>query len=645
MPTRAQILFGTDEPVPEPIRLTAGPLTADLDAGAVRYVRLHGVEVIRGVAFLIRDRNWGTCLPEIENLKVSETSEGFVASYAATCRDGDAAIRYRARIEGRADGSLDFTAEGEALSDFVTNRAGFVVLHPLAGTVGQKLTIEHTDGRIVESRFPERIDPDCPFRDIRALTHEPIPGLRVACRMEGDAFEMEDHRNWMDASWKTYVRPLALPWPYTVSKGEALRQSVTLRIAGAARPAARAGGGGAIPVSVGAELPHALPRLGLAVPAEHAEEGLARADLIRTLGPSHLVCRFDPRTEGAADMARFRALGEATGAELVLEAVIPCVDAEGKPTADLDVLRRDLAAVATAARAAAAAFPRVAVSPASDLKCTLPGSVFPPAPSWEALAAEARAAFPEAILGGGMFSYFTEFNRKRPPEGLFDFVCHSGCPIVHAGDDLSVTENLEALPWIFGSARARASGRRHRVFKTAIAMRETPYGAVPAENPRNIRQAMNRVDPREDGLLAAAWYLGYLAHAARSGVDALTLAAIAGPSGVAPGREGAALRPSFHPLAAYAALRGAPRAVESGDARAVQGLAVGNRLLLANLTGAPVEIELSGMPSGSALRVLDESGFAAACADPLWLTRGASDSTGAGSIRLPAYAIASISAP
>ena len=37
--------------------------------------------------------------------------------------------------------------------------------------------------------------------------------------MEGDTFEMEDQRNWTDASYKTYVRPLALPWPYTLAGG------------------------------------------------------------------------------------------------------------------------------------------------------------------------------------------------------------------------------------------------------------------------------------------------------------------------------------------------------------------------------------------------------------------------------------------
>ena len=43
---------------------------------------------------------------------------------------------------------------------------------------------------------------------------------------------MEDQRNWTDASYKTYVRPLAKPWPYTLPKGESFTQSVTLTLSG-----------------------------------------------------------------------------------------------------------------------------------------------------------------------------------------------------------------------------------------------------------------------------------------------------------------------------------------------------------------------------------------------------------------------------
>jgi hypothetical protein len=37
--------------------------------------------------------------------------------------------------------------------------------------------------------------------------------VRVTCRMEGDTYETEDQRNWTDASYKTYVRPLPCPGP------------------------------------------------------------------------------------------------------------------------------------------------------------------------------------------------------------------------------------------------------------------------------------------------------------------------------------------------------------------------------------------------------------------------------------------------
>ena len=50
--------------------------------------------------------------------------------------------------------------------------------------------------------------------------------------MTGYSFEMEDPRNWSDASFKTYVRPLAEPWPYTMPKGQSFTQKVSLNFSG-----------------------------------------------------------------------------------------------------------------------------------------------------------------------------------------------------------------------------------------------------------------------------------------------------------------------------------------------------------------------------------------------------------------------------
>ncbi len=46
------------------------------------------------------------------------------------------------------------------------------------------------------------------------------------------------------------------------------------------------------------------------------------------------------------------------------------------------------------------------------------GQLWPPCPPLDGLYSGARAAFPEARIGGGMFSYFTELNRKRPPSSI-----------------------------------------------------------------------------------------------------------------------------------------------------------------------------------------------------------------------------------
>src|SRR5215211_3399588 len=235
-------LYGTEEPVEPPRLLRAGALTAELEAGNLRYIRYRGHELLRAVSFIVRDRNWGTYNPRISNLSAEETDAGFRVTYDAVTADEHQEFRYSAEISGTSDGRLTFRAQGRAATDFETNRTGFVVLHP-ESTAGRPARIEHVDGRVVEGRFPELIDPVQPMMDLRALTHEAAPGLEVTCRMEGDTFEMEDQRNWTDASYKTYVRPLALPWPYALAAAARLEQSVSLAIEGK-RPASISSRGG-----------------------------------------------------------------------------------------------------------------------------------------------------------------------------------------------------------------------------------------------------------------------------------------------------------------------------------------------------------------------------------------------------------------
>src|SRR6202008_2861403 len=118
-----------------------------------------------------------------------------------------------------------------------------------------------------------------------------------------------------------------------------------------------------------------------------------------------------------------------------------------------------------------------------------------------------------------------------------DFVSFTTSALVHAGDNRPVTESLESLPHIARSVRNIVGERPYAVGPSAIGMRDNPYGEAPMPNAGNIRQAMNRNDPRQRGLLGAAWNLGYYAHFAHGGAEAISLGGLTGPFGVVHSRQ------------------------------------------------------------------------------------------------------------
>jgi hypothetical protein len=612
-PSREVRLYGTEQPVTPPRILRAGALSAEFEAGNLRYIRYGGVEMIRAISFIVRDKNWGTYNPEISDLRIEENSKGFVVAYTAVTGDAEQQFAYSAEITGRSEGTLRFSARGRAVSDFLTNRTGFVVLHPIENLAGKPAGVIETTGESFETRFPELINPVQPMMNLRAIRHEFAPGAFVDCRMEGDTFEMEDQRNWTDASYKTYVRPLALPWPYTLPSGSEIEQSVTLTVTGSAP--ARAGGDGGIRVRIGETL-GAAPALGLGFDPDEAGGVRDNAAALRAIGASHLVCHHDPRRgHDRATLAMAVETAEALGARPWLEAIV----------AEVDDFEAELATLGDWVSSLGSPFSVVMISPAPDLKCTLPGSPWPPCPPAVDLYRAARRAFPGAKLGGGMFSYFTELNRKRPPLAELDFVSFTTSPLVHAGDDRSVAEGLEALPHIARSVRAIVGEKPFAVGPSAIGMRDNPYGAATTPNPRNIRQAMNRNDPRQRGLLGAAWNLACFAHFARGGAREIALGGLVGPFGLLHLPAGypqpwfddaGGLFPVYHVIRGLARLGGAPmRAVEISAPREIQAFAAGNELWLANLMGEPRRVKLDSPLSGRLAR-LDAANFVAASRDP-----------------------------
>lgn len=630
-----KILFGTDEAVPAPRLLRAGALSCELVDGNLRNIRLAGREVLRAISYVVRDRDWGTYAPVLQDFAAEETAGGFSVRYEAACGAPEGPrLLYRARIAGDATG-LSFTVEAVPNGDFLTNRCGFTILHPIVGLAGAPVEVEHVDGSVARAVLPDLIAPAQPFRDMRAITHAVAPGVFATCRMEGDTFEMEDQRNWSDASYKTYVRPLALPWPYVLPAGETVRQSVTLALRGdetAAAPMPPA----PVRITTGGVIGRA-PAFGLVVTPEETEATLQASDRLAELGPQTLLFHFDPTAgHDAQALAGFARLAAHWPAETVLEYVVPCV----RP---LDVEFGEVARLVAQARLRLDA---LAVSPAVDRRSTPPGSAWPDCPPLEEVYAAARAAFPGLRLGGGMFSYFTELNRKRPPAHLLDYVTHCTCPIVHDADDRSVMQSLEALPFILRSARAIIGpATPYRIGPSTLGMRHNPYGARTLPNPHGRRMTMTPDDPRQRGLFAAAWMIGYAARLVETGVESFTGGALTGSFGlVEPSETGDARmrRPAFHAAALLAGIAGAPALACRSDAEdRVLALAVeragARTLLLANLTGDEQRVEL---PWGERAGVLD------AAAVPAFAATGrlpASYDT-KGLLVLPAYGVARVEA-
>ncbi|SCB07779.1 D-apionate lactonase [Rhizobium multihospitium] len=589
-------LYGTREREMPPVRLTAGRLAADFKDGNLRSICYDGAEVLRAVSYLVRDRDWGTYAPDIEDLQIDQRDNAFFVSYLARCSGPEnTELAINVQIRAEAGEALTFEAEARSATGFETNRCGFCILHPIVGVAGMPVSVEHVDGGRESTHFPDLIEPWQPFKDMRAITHGVTSNVTAECRMEGDTFEMEDQRNWSDASYKTYVRPLALPWPYRIPAGEPMRQRIVLSIGDMRRATvtpALVADERPIKLSLG-ETSGTMPAIGLIVTPEEAEATLAARGLLAEIAPQELLFHFDPDAGHGIDALKsFAAIAAVHAGRSTLEVALPCRLAPLAEAQQITTLMHDAGFKPDA----------IVVSPSVDRQSTPPGSKWPECPPLEEVYAAAHAAFPHIRLGGGMLSYFTELNRKRVPADTLGFVTHCTNPIVHAADDLSVMQTLEALPFITRSVRAIYGDKPYRIGPSTIPMRQNPYGSRTMDNPHGSRIAMANTDPRHNARFGEAFALGYAARVLDAGLECLTLSALTGPFGLIAGEKEpsatGATRPLFNVVSTLSRLAGSQwRECLSSDQTAVLSFITtrpgeARQLHLVNITAASQQIQL-----------------------------------------------------
>lgn len=203
------------------ISWSAGAWSLKLRDDELADISYNGQLILRSVRALIRDQDWNTpsiIVDEVtqseNNLTINISSSGFGAKFI-----GNITFSVIADI-------VEIEMSLVSNSDYLANRIGLNLLHPpsLAGT---KLNVLHSNGETEQSVFPVKISPNQPVMDIARLRWTQGE-LDVYLALIGDVFEMEDQRNWTDASYKTYSRPLSLPFPYPVASGETISQKLVM---------------------------------------------------------------------------------------------------------------------------------------------------------------------------------------------------------------------------------------------------------------------------------------------------------------------------------------------------------------------------------------------------------------------------------
>lgn len=625
--------FGSLE-IKAPVRLVEiGGLSFALDGESVRSIKWRGVEVVRAIAWPIRNPDWITLAQEVHSEKFEQDESGVSYTLQFSVADGalECSLELRATPEGKLSAELAMTPT----VDFATNRSGFTVLHPIAGVAGTPLELRHSDASVQATSFPLLISPDQPAMDIVGMHHN-VAGLDVDLAFSGEIFEMEDQRNWTDASYKTYCVPLVFPFTYTLAAGKKVCQKIDLTVAGDPETGATV----LADKLAFSQLREVIPEIALSV-----EEGwLCSPDhtqLLRQTGVTSLQVRTGPEHKPgylAAAAALALELGAKTDVEIV-------VSDESDPSANLVNAKNSIESAGLSAD-------HVLALPQAYLGSFQPSGPWPGGVTPGEVLTAVREVFAETRIGGGVLSNFAEFNRCRPDASECDFISHGTTAIVHASDDLSVLETLETLPQIFASAHDIGQAKPYRLGLVSIAMRSNPYGAAVADNLGQVRQAMAIFDPRQRGLFGAAFAVGVLAASESHSVDCLALAAPSGPFGIISEEQpvprpyfddtpAACVYPIFHVIRAAAAMQGKSRYAIENLSQGLQGVAAKDgrsvRLMIANLGHSPEQLILPGSPERSTIHILDVSTFETAVYSADWLDGGTAPTGGI--VQLDPYAI------
>ncbi|WP_433719323.1 hypothetical protein [Microbacterium laevaniformans] len=501
----------------DPRRWSAGRWSLGLRGDELAAISVDGVPVLRSVRAVVRDRDWNTVALVVERVQEHDASltlhvrsRGHGSSFVGT-------VRVHA-----ADSTLTVACDLQTTRPFETNRTGLVVLHPptVAGTT---LSVTHTDGSEQSTTFPRAISPHQPVLDIGALrwTHA---GLAVEVVFSGDVFEMEDQRNWTDASFKTYSRPLALPFPVQLAAGARITQAVRVT-ARRATPAPAAEGPAPQTDAVALITAGRFPEIavGAATGADPAPE--PRAD--DAVGSLPVLVELDLGWAGwPAALER----AARSGGRLDVRLLLPSASKAREAT--VDALDRAVAALAHHDVSRLGAFWLDGdAAQLADREAT--------ALLRAALAHRGHHVAAATVIGG-VRTHFTQLNREHHRlDDTVDGLAFSLTPLFHSTGTAQLIESLGIQRLVASQAVVLAAGVPVHIGPVTLHPRVNDVATTPAPSPatseltRGYGAALVAPDDaRQRSAPMAAWTIASAAALAVPGVASLAFFEEWGPRGI-----------------------------------------------------------------------------------------------------------------
>ena len=478
----------------ELVELRAGPLVMQFDPqqAFLRYVCLGDQEIVRTVFAAIRDRDWNTIAFTVTDLQIEQQAERFLISFKGKCEQ--LPFGWEGSIRGTAEGKVEYHFVGKASGAFLKNRIGLCVLHPNHPCAGKPCRVVHCDGQQESGSFPALISPHQPFKDMQSIAHEVQCGVTATVSFAGEAFEMEDQRNWTDASFKTYSTPLDLPFPVELKAGDCIEHRVTIAVVGSQREQVDlqavhshlgTNRSNSVQISLDSSCRMPRPAIGFSMATCEAAISPAIIERLGQLHPDHLRVDLD-LTRQAWRQAATEALDVAGRVGCRIEAAVFAANARDSIWKDFEswlVEHQDQLARLLVFHPSEKATPTV-------------------------LSAEVAAALQarqlEFDIAYGTNAYFAELNRNRFEIAGPGCVCYSINPQVHAFDNLSLCETLSAQPETVESA--------HAIYGRDVVI--SPITLRPRFNPNATSAEVSgsppvpETDPRQSTDFAAAWTVG-----------------------------------------------------------------------------------------------------------------------------------------